>query len=822
MMTKLDKLTNIVLSRTTGEILKIVKRDGMTVEYNGINIGKAVYRAMKEDTKLGVDEDIICGIEKEIFEVVKFQREIIGRLLTVESIQDLVENELLRHGRIQTAKDYIKYRAMREDARNRKEWKPYKRFNYLSDDFLRNYCTNPDPFKTEISKLTFYRTYSRFMPKENRRETWLEMNARVVEYMMELDKFGSKEKAEEMFDSLFNFEAFSSGRLRYSGGTLSIKRNFQSAFNCSYVAVDDISVFHETLYVLLLGSGVGYSVYKDNLKQLQPLRNDVEVFSKNYKPVAKPDRQEITTTSIHHNQILEVTVGDSKGGWQNALKILFDVLANVGASSSDRLINTILFNFDHVRPAGEPLLVFGGSASGYKPLAKMLETIGEVIRNSNGEKLTRGRVKLKSIDVIDIMGLIAEAVVSGGVRRSSLIALIDPDDIEAQHAKSNLYTQTDDGKWEVDKSIIHRSLSNNSKAYEAKPSRKELHSHIQTMKTSGEPGLVNKEEMLRRKSDAEGLNPCAEILLKSKSHCNLSVINMMKMIKYVDGKAVVDYATLYRSLRIATEIVDIISIQELDLYTWEKVRLESDRIIGVSITGYQDFLNVVKLSKVDEAKLLSNMRLAIKASDEDFSRRNNVEPSVLNTSVQPAGTVSILPDSVSAGMHFSHSPYYRRRIRINAKDPVCMAMVDSGYSWKPEVGQTIDNHTTKVFEFPVKAPDGKTKYDISAIEQLESYKMLMDNFVDHNVSSTIHVRNNEWDDVEQWLWDNWDSIVGVSFLSLDDSFYELLPYEALTEDEYNEMVKITPKFNTDFMAKYETGEEYELESSCEGGACPVR
>ena len=1116
----------------------IIKRNGDKVKYDGNKILSAIAKSMSEGKK-GVDEKIATKIEQDIFE--EISDESYQALFTVESIQDKIEDGLMKYGRYNTARRYIKYRAERDKVRDELiNWKSYRNFEFLSNEFLKKYANDPDPFKTELSKFTFYRTYSRFLPSENRRETWLEMNARVANYLTEIDPVGNSNSAEILFDNLFNFKVFSSGRIRYTGGTDSIKKNFQSAFNCSGMKIDNVDKFSESMTIALLGCGVGFSVYKEDIEKIQPIRQDIEVIMKNYEPVKKYERQELTTTKLYNNSIMEIIIGDSKAGWSGALRQYFDITTNRGMSSAERVVKTILFNFDNIRPKGERLKTFGGTASGHIPLMKTLQGINNTIKNSEGKKITRGRIKMEGIDMADIMTFIAEAVVSGGVRRSSLLDLFDYDNEKIKNSKTNLYVQ-ENGNWIANEKLLHRRLSNNTIMYREKPTREVLNSHLQTMRFTGEPAIANLEEMHRRKPNADLSNPCFtgdmklltqdgykrfddlvgtkpmiinkdgnisqskiwssgikntiklktslgkeitctpdhvfmtvdgksceakdlkkkrimplliektnnsdlmvkygfiqgdgctgrlnstthkgievcigeddkdifnlfnlkylknkktvymsghneelknfgfsakslperilpteyynltkseksdfmqglfsangsvikshrisfkgtcknlidqiklsliddfgiksyittnkkkknkfsngeyecresydlnisayddvikfsenigfyhkykkdalselilskapmvisilkngqqevfdfeeplvhwgvvegaivhncfEILLQDRQHCNLTIINMMG---FINDDNSIDTEGIKLNIALATKMAFIISLQELDLLEWERVA-ESDRIIGVSLTGWQDFVNKTKITREKKVELLNFMRDVTYEENERLAKLYNVKKADLVTSMQPAGTVSILPDSVSSGMHFSHSPYYIRRVRVNSSDPIAFAMIDSGFKWKPEVGRTIENHTTKVFEFPTKAPKGKTKYDVSAIEQLEEYKLLMENYCDQNVSSTVHVRNNEWNDVEQWLWDNWNSFVGISFLSLDDNFYELLPYEAITEDEYNKLSNIQPKLNIDYLAKYETGEDFEIDetSGCESGNCPIR
>ena len=293
------------------------------------------------------------------------------------------------------------------------------------------------------------------------------------------------------------------------------------------------------------------------------------------------------------------------------------------------------------------------------------------------------------------------------------------------------------------------------------------------------------------------------------------------MFAFVNGDGTYDKEAMINAQRLSAKMGYRMATIELELHTWDLVNKE-DRLTGCSLTGVMDFVNATKMSNEELGELLTELRdIAIEEVNKlaDFLGMNRPK---LVTCNKPSGTISQLP-VVSSGVHFSHSPYYIRRVRVSSNDPLAKVMCESGFKWSPEVGQTEDNHSIKVFEFPVKAPEGKTKYDVSAIEQLELYKLIMKTYVQHNASNTIHVRPNEWDEVEQWVWDNWDDIVGVTFLSLDDSFYQLLPYEAISKEQYNDMISKIPKINLSLLKKYETFEEFELmESDCTSNGCPVK
>lgn len=261
---------------------------------------------------------------------------------------------------------------------------------------------------------------------------------------------------------------------------------------------------------------------------------------------------------------------------------------------------------------------------------------------------------------------------------------------------------------------------------------------------------------------------------------------------------------------------------ELEKNKWNNNQ-QRDKLLGCSLTGWQDMVNAIGMTKDEEKELLQRMRNVARETADIYAEQIGEEKPLLVTTVKPEGTLSQLP-TVSSGVHYSHSPYYIRRVRINAHDPLVRVCEELEYPIFPEVGQTMENCTTKIIEFPVQAPEGKTKYDISAIEQLENYKMFMDNYVDHNCSITVHVRDNEWNDVEQWVWDNWDDVVAVSFLSLDDSFYDMLPYEAITKEQYEERKDNMKQFNPSLLSKYEIKETL-LDignDGCESGICPIR
>lgn len=561
----------------------------------------------------------------------------------------------------------------------------------------------------------------------------------------------------------------------------------------------------------MVGSGVGVRVLREDADKLPKIRTDVKILHKAYSPRPVKDRLEYTNLDFSGNTVT-IAIGDSKEGWAQALEHYFQLLTNSEYSKLD----TIIVEYDSIRPRGERLKVFGGTASGYESMMAMLDKIHKVVTTAGvrrGERLTQ----LAPIDLLDIANIIGENVVSGGVRRTSEIGLIDQDDQDCIKAKSNLYRQVN-GRWEIDKTIAHRQMSNNSIFYRRKPTREQLHWHLQQMRYSGEPGWVNEEAGLKRRPNFCGCNPCGEILLDSHGMCNLTTVNVMAFVRD-DG---LDEEALLRAQRLSARAGYRMTCRELEMHQWNKVQ-QRDRLLGCSLTGWQDMVNAVGFTREEQIRLLEKLRDAAHEEAAKIARQLNQPEPLLVTTVKPEGTLSLLP-TVSSGVHYSHSPYYVRRVRITATDPLCRVCEELGYPVYPEVGQDPETCKTKVVEFPVKAPEGRVKADVSAVEQLENYKMFMEHYVDHNCSITVHVRDNEWDDVENWVWDNWDGVVALSFLSYDDSFYELLPYEAITEEEYLRRKQAMKPFNPSLISKYEH-EESELDigdSECVNGVCPVR
>jgi ribonucleoside-diphosphate reductase alpha chain/ribonucleoside-triphosphate reductase len=554
-------------------------------------------------------------------------------------------------------------------------------------------------------------------------------------------------------------------------------------------------------YLLLLGCGVGFRVLPDDVAKIPNIVSK-EVVHKDLFPVPKRNRKEKTYIETYKDK-LYITVGDSKESWTKALEIYLQSI-----TTKDN-VKTIIFDYDNIRKKGERIKTFGGYASGYQALKGMFEKIARVVS---------GKEKLSPIDCMDIANIIGENVCSGGVRRTSEICLFDINDSEIRNSKSNLYTQDKDGNWSVNGDIIHRQMSNNSIVFKKRPMRDFLNKMIDDMRYSGEPGFFNLEAALKRRSTCAGPNPCGEALLGNNGFCNLTTLNVYAFI--VRGE--LDKYALFEAQKLSTRVGIRMTLPEIELPKWNESN-KKERIIGCSLTGWHDMVNELKMTKEDEKNLLRWLREISHKEAEEYSKVLGIDKPILCTILKPEGTISQLP-TVSSGVHYSHSEYYIRRVRINAADPLLKVCEELGYPIFPEVGQDMETATTKVIEFPIKSPKGRTKHDVTAIEQLENYKMFMENYTDHNTSITVSVRDNEWEQVKDWVWDNWDSVIGITFLPLNDSFYRLMPYEAIDKEEYEKRVKEMSPFIPSLISKYEKNyTELDIGTEgCESGVCPIR
>jgi ribonucleoside-diphosphate reductase alpha chain/ribonucleoside-triphosphate reductase len=781
--------------------MKVIKRNGILAMFDVEKIQMAIEKAMFE-TKIGVDKELSFAIAEQI------QNRYKGLLrIDVDDIQDSVEFKLMDSPRKDAAKKYIIYRDEHDKSRVKRK----KEYNLLTNDFISKYKHKPAPMN-QLGSFVFYRTYSRYLDEEGRRENWWETARRAVEYNCSLVPT-TREEAQKLFDNVYNLKQFLSGRTLWIGNTDVAKYYPMANFNCSFQVIENFESYTDLFYLLMIGSGIGLRILKEDVNKLPKIRTNFELVQKDYTPVEKNEREDNTSLEFLFNSTAKITIGDSKEGWVQSIDFFFKLLY----STQYRKIKTIIIDYNNVRPKGERLKTFGGTASGHTSLKNMFDKINKLlIRRSAIQDVER--VKLKSIDCLDIANIIGENVVSGGVRRTAEIMIIDPDDKECIEAKTDLYKQID-GQWIMNEELSHRQVSNNSIYYQEKPSREQLKWQLKQMRNSGEPAFINAEAAKKRSKTFNGVNPCGEILLNSKGLCNLTTLNVAS---FINEDRTLNEESIFEAQKLSVRASYRLTMVELELPEWNQQHI-IDKVVGCSLTGWQDAMNKLNYTKDDQKKLLKELRNIARIEVEKYANELGEAVPELVTTIKPEGTQSQLP-TVSSGIHYSHSPYYLRRVRISSDDPLVKVCEELDYPVYPEVGQDIKNCITKVVEFPVKAPEGRTKYDVSAIEQLEDYKMFMEYYVDHNVSITVHVRNNEWNDVEEWLWENWDDVVAITFLALDDNFYELLPYEAIGEEEYNEKVKVLSPFRASLISKYEKQKtEFDIgNDGCETGICPIR
>lgn len=472
--------------------ISVIKRNNEVVEFKEEKIERAILIAM--DSVGRRDEESAKKISLKVKALVA-DRDYVN----IEDIQDIVEKCLMEAKLFDTAKEYILYREDRRKSRGNGKRSKYK---YLSDEFLSKY-KHATPNMSDFGSFVYLRTYSRFIEEEGRRERWWETVARSVDYNCSLTPGTTRGEAEKLYDNIFNLRQFLSGRTFWTGNTKAASMYPMSNFNCAFVQIDSLSAFEDIFYASMVGTGIGFRVLPEDVEKIPKIRTDVKIINKTYHPIPKKYRKEHTCVSFEGNTC-EITIGDAKEGWCDALHHLFKIVS----SPRYRLVDTIVFDYNNVRPMGEKLVTFGGTASGHQSMLQMVMKIDAVIKN--GEKV-KGYKKLKPIEVMDIANIIAENVVSGGVRRSAQICLFDGSDKEILEAKKDLYICDEEGKWVLNEAISHRRMSNNSVIYKSKPTREQIRWQLEQMRYNGEPAFINYEELKRRRPSAEGVNPCGRV-----------------------------------------------------------------------------------------------------------------------------------------------------------------------------------------------------------------------------------------------------------------------------------------------------------------------
>ena len=631
---------------------------------------------------------------------------------------------------------------------------------------------------TKYQEFIHLSRYSRWLPKEERRETWGETVSRYFDFfeqhLKETNKFKLEKKVrEELENEVLKLGVMPSMRCLMTAGE-ALKRENIAGYNCSYIAVDRPQAFDEILYVLMNGTGVGFSVERQ--------------FVGNLPTVAEEFYQSDTT----------IVVQDSKLGWAKAFKELVAMLYHGQVPKWD---------LSKVRPAGAPLKTFGGRASGPEPLQRLFEFTTEIFQNAHGRKLS-------SIECHDIVCKTAEIVVVGGVRRSALISLSNLSDDRMRVAKS--------GQWWNDNG--QRALANNSACYTEKPDVGIFMDEWKALydSKSGERGIFNREsaKKIAEKNERRdvgydfGTNPCSEIILRSREFCNLSEV----VVRPEDTED-----SLLRKVRLATILGTIQSTLVNFKYVskeWKK-NCEEERLLGVSLTGIMD--NKWTAGKINGLEvLLENLKKMAVETNKEWADKIGIKQAAAITCVKPSGTVSQLVDSAS-GIHARHNPHYIRTVRGDKKDPLTKMMVDMGF---PAEDDVMKPHDTTVFSFPIKcSPDAVFRQDMTAIEQLELWKIYQVHWCEHKPSVTISVKEEEWIDVGAWVYKNFDLMSGVSFLPYSEHTYKQAPYQDCTLIEYSELVKKMPtEVNWSKLSDYEKTDMTigSQELACSAGSCEIQ
>jgi ribonucleoside-diphosphate reductase alpha chain len=617
--------------------------------------------------------------------------------------------------------------------------------------------------------------YSRFLPEENRREHWNETVDRYCDFLFNHLQQKHNYKVEdtlaaEIRNAITNLEVMPSMRAIMTAGK-ALDRDNTAGYNCSYLPIDDPKAFDEAMYILLCGTGVGFSVEQKYVSKLPEV----------------PDHLFDSQTTV--------VVSDSKEGWAKSLRQLIALLYSGEIPKWD---------LSKVRPSGARLKTFGGRASGPGPLEELFKFTIDKFKGACGRRLS-------SLECHDVLCKIGEVVVVGGVRRSAMISLSDLEDDRMRGAKSGNW-------WEQN---AQRALANNSAAYISRPDIGQFLAEWVSLYNShsGERGIFSRAASISQASKNGrrdphhdfGTNPCSEIILRPYQFCNLTEV----VVRAEDTPE-----TLANKIRIATILGTFQSTMTHFPYLrkiWQK-NTEEERLLGVSLTGILDNKWMGQVN-ADTAQKLQQLRQVAVDVNADMAAQLGIPVAAAITCVKPSGTVSQLVNSAS-GIHTRHSPYYIRRVRGDKKDPLTQFLKDSGV---PTEDCVMRPDSTAVFSFPIKAPaEARVRNDLTAIEHLDLWLMYQRYWCEHKPSVTISVKEDEWMDVGAWVWRNFDEISGVSFLPNDGGTYRQAPYEECTKEQYEELLSKMPKeINWTTLKEEDDNVEGAQTLACVSGHCEI-
>lgn len=741
--------------------LSITKRDGTTQPFDPLKVQAALFKCLKDGmgAAAALSGSTAAGLTERVLNVLAHR----GPELSVEQVQDTVIEQLWAAGLPEAATAYTVYR---EEQRRRRE------ATASDPEDLERIKQDATHFPTALQYYQFLSKYARWNEHKGRRETWEECVTRVLDFFREeVGERIPEADWSELHSAILKMEALPSMRALQMAGPAARRCNVV-LYNCAALPIDKLHRFSELLYILMSGTGCGFTVESDYVYRLPQVR-------KQKKPaVLRPH-----------------LIPDTTEGWCDALRFGLE---------SWFAGEDVEFDYSQIRAQGERLYTKGGRASGADPLRQLLNFTRERVFARQGKHLT-------TLDCHDICCMIGWIVQVGGVRRAAEISLSDLDDAELRDCKKGQFWNT--APW--------RAMSNNSAVYEEKPSVVQfLDEWLALIKSqSGERGIFNREGMLkhlpkRRKRRKLAMNPCGEVNLLLQ-FCNLSG----SVARYEDTSV-----TLRRKVRLAAILGTIQSYFTRFNYLsdeWRQI-CEDERLLGVDINGQMD-CPLLRPGAPGREAVLEELRELVIATNREYAGYLGINPSVATTVVKPSGNSSVLLNC-SSGLHARHAPYYIRRVRGGSYDPLTQLLKDAGHPCYPEVGHDPTNPSVIVFEFPVASPPGgPCRDDLTALEQLENWLVLKQRWTEHNPSVTISVGDDEWLAVGQWLYAHWDWVGGLSFLPRSDHVYQLAPYEEITAAEYAQRMAALPPIPWEKLSRYELEDKTTSarEYACTGGTCEL-
>jgi len=733
----------------------IVKRNGRQVPFDADRIENAILRCFQSFGR--EPSTSVAELTRRVVNIVAAKAA--RGTPTVEDVQDIVEMVLQAAGEFEAAKRYILYRAEHAKERERRP---------IPEEVRAAFAASDKYFPTALQKFQFFDKYSRFNYELGRRETWIETVDRSVDYLHELagDRL-PRETYERVRKAILEMRAMPSMRLLAMAGPAA-RRNNIAIYNCSYQPVESIDSFVEALIISMAGCGVGYSVESKYVENFPRIKRQKGLTPVNY------------------------VVEDSAEGWADALRFGLQTWWDGG---------DVHFDLSMLRPAGTALRIKGGRASGPEPLRVTLDFMRRKILSRQGSFL-------RPIDAHDMMCVVGNAAVSGGVRRTAMISLFDPDDQEMLQSKSGDFERENSHRWNANNSVVWPVGGLTQQEF--------IHQFMEMVDSGrGEPGIFNREgantmKPARRKDADFGTNPCGEINLRPWQFCNLTA-------------AVARADDTYETLREKVEVATIIgSIQSLATNfpglrpQWQK-NCEEERLLGVDITGQMDS------AAAQDAQFKRQLREVAIEVNREVAGKLGINQSASITCVKPSGNSSQLLNCAS-GLHPRWAPYYIRNVRVSVHSPIFKVLRDAGVPMDPENGQTVDNATTWVVHFPMKSPDGATtRGDVSAIQQCEFWLQNKLFWTEHNPSVTITYRPEEVLDVMKWVWEHREQVGGMSFLPSFDAQYAQMPYIEIKKDEYEKLAANFPEIDFSKVWRYEESDltNAAQELACVGGSCEV-